>query len=248
MHLNARCHLSLLNIRVGFLFVINDHAPLNSIVACNRPIRFDQQPTGFVTTSTNLRALLSFVVASAIESKSLSITTMQTYESPNTASITFDHQTKPTTTETRAKRFLTSLYLHSLIFFPNQNKLSHHTHSKWTFHLLFIRFQVLCSIGDLTHSCINKLIFSWPFHHIWLGLTCNSSNRDFHSIIWGILLKYMGFSLIFLSHWWWFDSLFLTNDNLIQSIFLIVLWQLDLWHPWQSHSTLYYYIVDDIHI
>lgn len=115
-----------------------------------------------------------------------SITTMHAYlaqlRSP-------DHHTKPTTTVTCKKIFLSSLYLRSLTFLPNKNQIPLFP-MKWSFHLLFIHLQVICCTSRLTHVILSEFIFWCLFHYVWSRPTCTPT--------WGFQYFMSGFAWMLL--------------------------------------------------
>ena len=147
----------------------------------------------------------------------LSITTTQTYGSPNTTS------SPSFTTPKQLRKNIFSFFVPMLTNLLPQNKRL--PHNRWSFNILFISFRDIRCISGPTHTCIKNIIFSWPFHYNWPGSTCNPSSRGFNP---SNLCSHSFKSWLNPSYWGFLEFFF----NLMMICFSF----LELRHQWQSHS------------
>lgn len=122
------------------------------------------------------------------------ITTTQAYISPNIASLTFYHHPKSTAIATHAKIFLSSLYLRSLIFFPNENQpLLHPWNDRLISYLYVSKLSVALPGRPILlyqNSCFSSFLIMFGQGRLAL-LQLRVSNIQ------------IGVCLNFISTWWW---------------------------------------------
>lgn len=135
--------------------------------------------------------------------------------------------TKPYATATRTKRFMSCLYMRSLIFIPNKKPITSPC-MEWSSHLIFIHIQAIYCTSRPNHTVISEFIFWFLFHYVcsrplalFVMFHIGAYNISSHCFPWPLLDPYRGITRPMLDLWHSF---------------------LSFWHQWQPCSTTYFFV------